>query len=93
MPAERAIWPPLPGFISTLWTIVPSGMLRSGIALPGLTSTRSPDTTLSPAPQPLRRQDVGQLAVGIADEGDERGAVGIVFEPLDGCRRIVLDRA
>jgi len=39
----------LPGFISTLWTIVPSGMFRSGIALPGLTSTRSPDTTRSPA--------------------------------------------
>src|SRR5215217_373507 len=33
--------------------------------------------------EPLRRQDVGQLAVGVADQGDERGAVRIVFDPVD----------
>ncbi len=49
VPAARAIWPPLPGFSSTLCTIVPTGMLFSGIALPGFTSTRSPETTTSPA--------------------------------------------
>jgi hypothetical protein len=39
----------LPGFISTLWMIVPTGMTASGIALPGFTSTCSqPDTTVSP---------------------------------------------
>jgi hypothetical protein len=32
--------------------------------------------------QPLRRQDVGLLAIGIVDQGDEGGAVGIVFDPL-----------
>src|SRR5690606_37742039 len=31
----------------------------------------------------LRRQDVGELAVVIADERNERGPVRIVFEPLD----------
>jgi len=47
-PAERAIAPPLPIFISTLWTMVPTGMLASGIALPGLTSTWRPAITSSP---------------------------------------------
>ena len=45
---REAIAPPPPIFSSTLWTIVPGGMLRSGIALPGFTSTRSPETTVSP---------------------------------------------
>ena len=31
----------------------------------------------------LRRKDVGLLAVLVGDEGDERGPVGIVFEPFD----------
>ena len=34
-----ASWPPLPIFNSTLWMMVPIGMLPSGITLPGLTST------------------------------------------------------
>ena len=33
--------------------------------------------------QALRRQDVGQLAVGVLDEGDEGGAIGIVLQALD----------
>ena len=49
MPADRAILPPAPAFSSTLWTMVPTGIAASGIALPGLMSTRSPATTLSPA--------------------------------------------
>src|SRR5262249_1857939 len=40
--------------------------------------------------QPLRRQDVGELAVLVLDERNETGAVRIVFEPLDGCRHIEL---
>ena len=47
-PAERAIWPPRPGFSSTLCTMVPIGMPASGMALPGFTSTFSPATTWSP---------------------------------------------
>ena len=46
--------------------------------------------TSSPADETLRRDDVGQLAVGIADQRDERRAVGIVFEPLDLGRNIEL---
>ena len=40
--------------------------------------------------QALRRQDVGQLAVGVVDQRDEGGAVRIIFEPLDLRRRIEL---
>ena len=87
MPAARAIWPPLPGFISTLWTIVPTGIWPSSIALPGFTSIFLPATTLSPDGEALRREDVGELAVLIFDQSDEGGAVGIIFEPLDGRRR------
>ena len=47
-PALRAICPPLPGFSSTLWICVPSGMFFSGRQLPGRMSTLSPDTTVSP---------------------------------------------
>jgi len=49
VPAERAICPPLPTLSSTLCTIVPTGMLDSGMALPGLMSTLSPAMMLSPA--------------------------------------------
>src|SRR5688572_8196262 len=40
--------------------------------------------------QALRRQDVGDLAVLILDQGDERGAVRIIFEPLYGGRHVPL---
>jgi hypothetical protein len=61
--------------------MVPIGMLPAGMALPGFTSTCSPET--------LRRQDVGKLAVAVFDEGDEAGAVRIVFDPLDAGRLVV----
>src|SRR3989344_4529294 len=32
--------------------------------------------------QTLRRQDIGQFAVFVLDQRDERGAVGIIFDPL-----------
>src|SRR5262249_9648348 len=41
-------------------------------------------------PQTLRRQDVAQLAILVADQGDERRAVGIVLEPLDRGRNVEL---
>ena len=34
VPAARPMRPPWPGLSSTLWTMVPVGMLRSGSALP-----------------------------------------------------------
>src|SRR5205085_6781454 len=40
-PAERQIWPPRPGCISTLWTEVPSGIFRSGRQLPTRASAPS----------------------------------------------------
>ena len=40
--------------------------------------------------QALRRDDVGLLAVLILDQGDERGAVRIVFQPLDRRRHVEL---
>jgi hypothetical protein len=82
VPAERAIWPPLPIFISTLWTMVPTGMLRERHGVARLHVDLSPATTCR-RPQALRRQDVGELAVLVFDQRDEGGAVRIVFEPLD----------
>src|SRR5262249_27100703 len=39
---------------------------------------------------PLRRQDIGELAVLVLDERNEGGAVRIVFEPLDSRRHVEL---
>ena len=66
MPAERAIWPPLPGFISTLWTIVPTGMLlqRHRVARLDVDPLAGDDRVAGL--QALRRQDVGELAVLVA---------------------------
>src|SRR5206468_272988 len=36
----------------------------------------------------LRRQDIGLLTGLVSHESDERRPVGIVLEPLDGCRNI-----
>ena len=33
--------------------------------------------------QALRRDDIGLLAVGVADQRDERGTVGVVLQPFD----------
>ena len=52
LPAERIIWEPRPGLISTLWSTVPSGMARSGRLLPGRMSTASPEMTVSPTFMP-----------------------------------------
>jgi len=38
---------------------------------------------VSPARRALRRQDVRQLAVLVLDQGDERAAVRVVFQPLN----------
>jgi hypothetical protein len=91
VPAARAIWPPLPGFSSMLWTIVPIGMPENGIALPGLMSALARDDLVADA-EALRRQDIGLLAIFIADERDEGGPVRVVFDPLDGRRTSILVR-
>ena len=48
-PAARAIWPPRPGYSSTLWIVVATGMLESGMLLPGLMAPARPAVTSSPA--------------------------------------------
>jgi len=53
VPAERTICAPRPGTISMLWMVVPSGMLRSGRALPTRASACGPATTVSPTDRPL----------------------------------------
>ena len=52
MPAERTIWPPRPGLISTLWIRVPTGMAEMGSALPGLMSAVALEMTVSPTFRP-----------------------------------------
>ena len=54
VPAERAILAPAPGFSSTACTTVPTGMFRSGSALPGRISAPAPDISMSPDPNALR---------------------------------------
>ena len=48
VPAERPSWAPRPGCSSTLWMIVPSGMLAIGSALPTVMSAPAPDSTVMP---------------------------------------------
>jgi hypothetical protein len=60
------------------------------MALPGFTSTLRPATTAVARREALRSQDVGELAILILHQRDEGGAVGIIFEPLDGGRLVPL---
>src|SRR5436305_13484578 len=52
LPADRPILAPAPGFSSTAWITVPTGMFRSGRALPGRMSAPSPDIRRSPTRRP-----------------------------------------
>jgi hypothetical protein len=40
--------------------------------------------------KPLRRQNIGELAVFVFNERDKAGTVGVIFEPLDLGRHIEL---
>ena len=90
MPAERAIWPPRPGCSSTLWTTVPTGMLASGRQLPTEGSTRRPREHRRADLQPRGRQDVALDAVGVVQQRDVGGAVGVVLDRGDLRRDAVL---
>ena len=90
MPAERAILAPPPGRSSMAWTTVPTGMLRSGRLLPGLMSALGPVSTRVALAQPRRRDDVALLAVGVVQQRDPRGAVGVVLDVRDLGRHAVL---
>ena len=51
---------------------MPTGMLVSGSALPGLMSASAPAITMSPTFRPLRGDDIALLAVLVLDERDVR---------------------
>ena len=89
-PAERAIWPPLPGFSSTLCTSVPVGMFSSGSALPGLMSASAPDCTMRADAQTGGREDVALEAVGVVEQRDARRPVRVVLDRGDLRRHAVL---
>jgi hypothetical protein len=84
--------------------IVPIGMPRSGMALPGFTYRHAAqrhgvarlhvgllrgDDGVTGL-QALRSQDIGQLAVLVLHQGDEGRTVGIVFQALDRGRHVEL---
>ena len=73
----------MPFRISMLWIMVPSGMWRSGIELPGLMSALRLATILSPTVEAVGREDVALLAVDVVEERDARGAVRIVLDRSD----------
>ena len=72
------------------WMTVPTGMLRSGRLLPGLMSAPGRSRSRSPCLQPVRRDDVALLAVGVVQQRDPRGAVGVVLDVRDLGRHAVL---
>ena len=71
------------------WMTVPTGMLRSGRLLPGLMSATDRSRPCRPA-QLARRDDVALLAVGVVEQRDARGAVGVVLDVSDLGRHAVL---
>ena len=71
------------------WIVVPTGMLRSGRLLPGLMSA-DPGLDRRALLQALRRDDVALLAVGVVQQRDPRGAVGVVLDVRDLGRHAVL---
>ncbi len=70
--------------------VVPTGMFLSGSVLPTLMGASAPDTSCMPALTPFGGDDVAALAVGVAQQREERAAVGIVLEALDFRRDAVL---
>src|SRR4029079_4625922 len=82
-PAERPSWPPRPGWSSTLWTSVPTGISDSGIPLPTVLADRikrrrhrlpARDVRAGARlhghadAQAVRREDVALLAVGVVQQ-------------------------
>ena len=83
MPAERTIWPPRPGLISTLWISVPTGMFAlMGSVLPGLMSAVLAGNDGVAYLQIQRSQDVALLAVRVVQQSDEGAAVGVILDML-----------
>jgi len=68
-------------------------MLRSGRLLPGLMSASGAGLHLVALLEPGRRDDVALLAVGVVQQRDVGGAVGVVLDVRDLGRHPVLVRA
>ncbi len=83
MPAERTIWPPLPGMSSMLWIVVPSGMceIGQGIADPRLRA-HARDHHVADL-QAVRQEHVALLAVAVVEQADPGGAVRVVLDRGD----------
>ena len=79
-PAERTIWPPLPGTSSMLCSWVPSGIDASGRALPTRASAVEPAIDRVADLEAVRHQDVALLAVRVVQQSDARRAVGVVLD-------------
>ena len=75
---------------STLCTTVPTGMRASGRQLPTAMSASSPEATLMPTVSRCGREDVALLAVGVVQQRDVGGAVGVVLDRGDLRRHAVL---
>ncbi len=69
---------------------VPTGILRSGMALPGLIGASMPDCTVDPAAKPFGSDDIAALTIGEQHQRDVRAAVRIVFMTLDAPENAVL---
>ena len=83
MPAERTIWPPLPGMSSMLWMVVPSGMFAIGRALPTRASASGPESDDVADLEPVGHEHVALLAVAVVEEADPRRAVRVVLDRGD----------
>ena len=83
VPADRPILAPPPGRISTAWTTVPVGMLRSGRALPGPNVCPGARLEHVADGKAHRRQDVALLAVDVVEQGDAGVAVRVVLDGGD----------
>ena len=80
MPADRTIWPPLPGTSSMLWIVVPSGMFASGRALPTRASASGPDDDHVTDLQAVRQEHVALLAVAVEEQADAGRPVRVVLD-------------
>src|SRR3972149_5082271 len=74
LPAERPSWPPRPGIISTLCTVVPVGSADSGSVLPRATGA---SFALGVASAPLP-----PAAPGVADLGREQRLLRLLLREL-----------
>ena len=73
-----------------LCTTVPTGMKRSGSALPGRISAPWPFWRMSPTCRTLGGEDVALLAVVVVQQGDPARAVRVVLDRGDRGRHAVL---